>query len=380
MHLAQVLFPLCGEGCAVTNVIRNLASHHDGQSTVVTSHNRPVEIVGSNNVRVNYMGIIPNGYFDRTEMFVDHAFGLTGRERPFTGRDCVPAMDALSAMSPDVIILHTGSFTPSTIPNWRRRFPDCGLFLYMHSHLPRSYTAKELRKLFQPLDGIIGVSEYIQNYARMRMGKAPSHLTFGTVLNGVDTGKFHPPEFAPEASNVLFTGQVKPHKGVDIAVKTATSTRHPIQLTIVGSSTNASSSELSPYEKQLRKIAAKAGRRGSGVQFQPFFPHNMLPEVYKKAGIMLIPSRFDDPCPLVCLEAMASGAAVIASNKGGLPSICGSAALNVEPKVSAFTKAIDHLINNPVEYQDLRRKARERALSLTWAHSYKQLMTIITRK
>jgi glycosyltransferase involved in cell wall biosynthesis len=230
-----------------------------------------------------------------------------------------------------------------------------------------------------PLDGIICVSEYMQQHVESRLGNSKGGPPIEVVLNGVDLDTFTAAKITPEATEVLFVGQVGSHKGVDAAVKAAALTRQPIHLRIVGSSVHGRIEELTPYEKQLRTIAKVAERRGSKISFEAFKPHGELPEVYKSAGIMVVPSRFGEPFGLVCLEAMASGAAVIASNKGGLPSLCGAAALIIEPKPENIAHGLDQLIENRDAYLDLRHRARERAESLSWPNQYNRLMSIVTQ-
>lgn len=47
-------------------------------------------------------------------------------------------------------------------------------------------------------------------------------------------------------------------------------------------------------------------------------PPEEMPEVYRRADIVLVPTCYSEGTSLSCLEAMASGCAVIATNVGGL--------------------------------------------------------------
>ncbi len=79
---------------------------------------------------------------------------------------------------------------------------------------------------------------------------------------------------------------------------------------------------------------------------------------YEQADITLIPSLYSEGTSLACLEAMASGNAVIASNVGGLPDlvISGYNGLLIEPSVSALQEALIVLCEDP----DLRNRFKNR--------------------
>jgi glycosyltransferase involved in cell wall biosynthesis len=64
----------------------------------------------------------------------------------------------------------------------------------------------------------------------------------------------------------------------------------------------------------------------------------------------------------VALEAMASGAAVIASNRGGLPEVAGDAALYVDTEdPPAIASAIRSLARDEARRSALAEAGRERA-------------------
>ena len=90
-----------------------------------------------------------------------------------------------------------------------------------------------------------------------------------------------------------------------------------------------------------------------------------------------MPSRFQDPCPLVCLEALSSGCAIIGSNRGGIPAICEGAAMVVEPRHENIAQAIQLLVNEPAKYAELRSKARQRACELEWSNQYQKLIRFV---
>ncbi|MDT8897883.1 glycosyltransferase [Thermanaerothrix sp. 4228-RoL] len=84
-----------------------------------------------------------------------------------------------------------------------------------------------------------------------------------------------------------------------------------------------------------------------------------MPDWYKKADIVVIPTLGSEGTSLSCLEAIASGCAVVVTNVGGLTDIIrdGWNGLVVPPNPKEIAKAINRLI----EDDNLRRELSERA-------------------
>jgi glycosyltransferase involved in cell wall biosynthesis len=376
MHIAHMTMPLARDGSAVTNVVRSLVQSHSGKSTVITSKGRDVEVAGAENIRADFSGCCPREYFDRFEMFVDHCFGFLDRERPFTGQLPLAGIHTLRESNPDVVFVHEGHYACSALPLFRRWLPDSKLFVYVHTRPSRCYSRRELRRLLSCVDGVVCVSEYIEKMVRARVGTSWNGTPIHSVVNGVDTARFFPsPELMP-AHRALFVGQVSKHKGADLAVKAVGAVRDPMTLRVVGSSVHGPTKELTRYERRLRTLAA-AVENGRRISFEPFRSNHELPEVYRAAGVLLIPSRFNDPCPLVCLEALASGCAVIGSTRGGIPAICGDAGLVVDPTERNLALAMEGLIKDPAMYAELRSRARQRACDLQWSKQFRKLMDFV---
>ncbi len=101
--------------------------------------------------------------------------------------------------------------------------------------------------------------------------------------------------------------------------------------------------------------------------------------VYDQADITLIPTMYSEGTSLSCLEAMASGNAVIATNIGGLPDliISGYNGLLIDPVTSALREALSILIDDPEMRQELGQRARETAYTFDiniWQSRWKKIL------
>ncbi len=106
-------------------------------------------------------------------------------------------------------------------------------------------------------------------------------------------------------------------------------------------------------------------------------PFEEMHRAYQTADITVIPTVHSEGTSLSCLEAMAAGNAVIASNVGGLPDliISGYNGMLIDPTADALRDALNLLIRN----RDLRQKIGGRAVDVANAFDIVQWRTKWTR-
>ncbi len=91
-----------------------------------------------------------------------------------------------------------------------------------------------------------------------------------------------------------------------------------------------------------------------------------LPGLYAAAAAFAMPSLYEG-FGLPCLEAMACGAPVVASDRAALPETCGEAALLVDPADhEAFARALLEAATDEATRTTLLAAGRQRAAHLTW--------------
>lgn len=117
----------------------------------------------------------------------------------------------------------------------------------------------------------------------------------------------------PESQVVLYVGSLVAHKGIDVLLAAfAELVQHmpEASLWLAGDGPDSDAFKASVAERGLCRVRF-LGRLESGG----------LAEVYRQARVVVIPSLWLENAPLVAIEAIAYGRAVVASRVGGLPEL-----------------------------------------------------------
>lgn len=117
--------------------------------------------------------------------------------------------------------------------------------------------------------------------------------------------------------------------------------------------------EGDPVDTQIVKdVCARDNRASFHVA-----DFDQMPAWYQKADIAVIPTLACEGTSLSCIEALACGCAVIATNVGGLPDVVydGINGLLVDPEASSLANAINRLIEDQALRERLQRSGAETA-------------------
>lgn len=130
-----------------------------------------------------------------------------------------------------------------------------------------------------------------------------------------------------------------------------------------------------------RYLTEKQERWGKRIQWYALQMDEM-PQAYRIADIALIPTLFSEGTSLSCLEAMASGNAVIATRIGGLTDLIinGFNGLQIDPNPQALEEAIVSLLEQPEMMIQFKRRGREVACAFAKPIWEKRWRTILQRK
>ena len=310
----------------------------------------------------------PGAWVDGRRARFDAVLARSGVGRPFGDRSYQRALQAAPS-EPHALLLHNAPYVG-------RRAPSQSMpVLYAHNEIlpgPRFATARAVGGLV----GVIAVSDWLADRLSSRLPRAWRHRV-AVILNGVDLDAFDArPRPEEEAVKVLFLGRVIPDKGADVLLEACIRLGHPdLSVRVVGSAGFAGDAPLTAYEAQLRVLAAQSSHP---VEFRPFVPRDRIPEEFAWADIVVFPARWNEPFALTLLEALASGAATIISDSGGMPQVAaGSAVLVPRGDVDALAAAIEGLARDRPERERLGRLARTRAESLDWSSRSAELHAVL---
>src|SRR5665213_2911449 len=236
----------------------------------------------------------------------------------------------------DADVAHVTNF--SQFVPWIRRFNKrVKIVLHMQCHWLTQLDYRLVEPRLQQTDLILGASDFITSAIARRFPHFAGRCQ--TLHNGASADYFEAadrPQTPSSGRKLVFVGRVSPEKGVHTLLDAFAIVAQKIpdvSLDIVGS--------LIPQPRSYhidmaggveRKMLdgyfnmdyaglckEKAAKIGSRVRFVGGMEHKALAQAYRDAAIAAFPSEWDDPFPLVVVEAMAAGAAVVATLSGGIP-------------------------------------------------------------
>lgn len=222
----------------------------------------------------------------------------------------------------------------------------------------RDHWSAVLREAMDRCDLLVSVDANTINWVRATCIDRAHKWT--RVPNFVDLDEFRPPAEPPAGRVVvLYPRRLYPARGFWLAAEMARPLldAHPdVDLWFVG-------------QAEAREAAAVAELRerfGERVRHSTLQPDEMA-DAYRRAHIALIPTVNSEGTSLSCLEAMASGNAVVATNVGGLPELVtdGYNGLLVSPDAGELRDAVERLVCSV----ELRTRLGQRARATAAAFS-----------
>ena len=115
---------------------------------------------------------------------------------------------------------------------------------------------------------------------------------------------------------MLFCGRLEPDKGIHKLLEAMAAVDDArCKLLIVGSPFFGRT-QSSPF---LRKLEQQAHALGDRVRFTGYVPNENLPDYYRLADLVCVPTLVEEAAGLVAVEAMGCGRPVLATRSGGMP-------------------------------------------------------------
>lgn len=258
---------------------------------------------------------------------------------------CVTAL--LRDNPPDLLELH------QHVPTARRiaaALPGVPAILYRHNATkPKWGPVEGIRQawLQRPFQARVYVSAFAANAYRARF-PALADTTFA-VPNPIDPTHWRHPVDHKEPL-IAYAGRAAPEKGL-AELCAALAEVLPIapdwRAEILASHWHKHSKWAEVAIQPLHHF----GDRATVRRDQPLAA---VQDTLKRAAIVVVPSRYEEPFGLAALEAHAAGAAVISSGSGGLREASGPHAHYIDPVTpKTIAEAITALINHPEQRRTL---------------------------
>lgn len=230
------------------------------------------------------------------------------------------------------------------------------------------------RRIFECIENagtLVSVDTNTLNWVRAERPDLSGKLRY--LPNAVDLNLYHRDEGPADTSRVtiLFPRRLVAGRGFDLMLDIAAdlaAARPDVCFRFVGRGSASA-------EARVRELCQRQAR----VEWEWRRLEDM-PEVYRAADITVIPSLFSEGTSLSCLEAMATGNAVLATNVGGLGNVVldGYNGLLVEPDREAIETGLLRLIEEPGLRQRLGCHAVETAQAFSstrWREAWVGLLS-----
>lgn len=227
--------------------------------------------------------------------------------------------------------------------------PHGGSLLFGHDTWAGKFYLASERLLMLRGDLFLFESAYSAEVFRRKIG-TPRGLV-RIVHNGVSRADFEPIETDSDASDLIFIGELRPVKGVDLLIDAVAQLHRGgrrVTATLVGDG---------PDREALRGRIERLGLAGA-IRFAGAMPARRAQALGR---IMVVPSRAES-LPYVVLEAAAASKPLITTDVGGIPEIYGPQSAHLVPPedVNALARAIAEAIDRPDTAAARARELRER--------------------
>lgn len=260
---------------------------------------------------------------------------------------------AVRRLRPDLVEVHNRA---DLALHLARRFPTV---LVLHND-PRcmrgARSAAGRDRVLRRLAGVVAVSDCVAR--AMLDGVARPAQRPVMIHNGIDLTALPPP--APREALILFVGRVTADKGADAFVEACAMVLPHLpgwRAEMIGADGFGPDSRETPFIAALRRRAHAVGVRMLGYR-----PHGEVLVAMTRAAMVVVPSRWTEPFGLTALEAMASGAALACSLRGGLAELAEGACRTIHPdRVDEMAGRLLDLARDPSERARLGEAGRARA-------------------
>ena len=180
--------------------------------------------------------------------------------------------------------------------------------------------------------------------AKIGLGRHPHAV----IHNGLWPDEFTAAVADPDAADVLFLGELRQLKGVDILLESLTklNTTRKVTACLVGDGPDLNSFKSQAARLGLKDLVSFPGRLAAR-------------QAFGRGRILVMPSRAES-FPYVVLEACAAGVPLIASHVGGIPEVLEPAMLVPPGDAAALSARLAAALDDPAAAARSASATRER--------------------
>ncbi|MDY6090805.1 MAG: glycosyltransferase [Bdellovibrionota bacterium] len=248
-------------------------------------------------------------------------------------------------------------------------------FLICHEPLGNAFGVKT-DIVSRVCDGIISVSEAQKNLIVESGGDKDK---IKVIYSGVNSDRYKPYDSSKRDFNrIVFVGALVGHKGVDILINSFIELlkKYPdIKLDIYGSAKLWGKDEYL-NQKQISSLVPQ-------IKFHGAVSQDEIANVFKEAGICVIPSRYFDSFPLTAVEAQVSGCPVVCFDVGGIKECVQNGKSGVvinAVSIDGLTSNLDLLLSNKEKLREFSDYAAKTFYKIyNWDNTAKEFISYTTK-
>lgn len=237
--------------------------------------------------------------------------------------------------------------------------------------------------------GVITVSDFIKNQYAKNSSLPQNRIR--TVFNGIDLSKIQVKISIGEKMELrkklglkeddfvlIFCGRLVAQKGIKETIDALSKIDGAkIKLLILGSS-NFGLGDQGDFPIIIKKMIEDNKER---IRFTGFVPNSEIHKYLSISDVGLVPSVYNDPCPLSMIEMIASGLPTIATRAGGMTEIGNEDTtrfIHIDSFQKDFIESICALYQDKVLLKNMRTSARSRSVFFSKERFYQDYINTVS--
>lgn len=175
---------------------------------------------------------------------------------------------------------------------------------------------------------------------------------------------------------IIYVGRLVPEKGVLELLQAIEEVKYSNISTVIVGSSNFGKVTATKYEKTIEDYISNMKKK---VILTGYVHQTELYKYYSLANIAIMPSVFDEPAGLVCLETQAFGIPLIATKVGGIPEYAADSTILIDRQnmVTEIKEKIEFLYENPQLIESMIQNGRENVKKYSTKRYFEQFTDLI---